>query len=270
MIPLLKLNLVDVKCLMDLKKIQDLSSISIAKEDGSEIEVGALVRHSEIADSELLWKSVPLLSMTAAGIGHPLVRNRGTIGGSLCHCDPAADYPPTLLNLEAKLSLVSRNSKRRIVSASDFFRGPFETSLERGELLEKIIIPSPRKGSTYAFKKFKLGHSDFPLVVVSVLANFRGESDSIKCEAVAISLAGVAEKAFRATEAEEYLLNRTSLDVDSDFKTAAEITRSLSRPESDIDVSSEYKRRLVGVLTRRTLEESYSKWKKPKQTSWSC
>jgi glyceraldehyde dehydrogenase medium subunit len=264
MIPLLKMNLVEIKCLMDLKRIQGLSEIRLVQENGtsSSLEIGALTKHSEIQHSTLIRQHLPLLSITASGIGHPLIRNRGTIGGSLCHCDPSADYTPTLLNLEAKMTLVSRNSTRRTLPIENFLRGPFETNLEKGELLEKITIPIPDPSTTnFSFKKFSPSHGDFPLVLVSVLAQFiMAEKNGIKCKRAAIALGGVADRAFRVTAAEDYLIGLSYLNEETTaFEKAATMASQSSKPTADIDFSSDYKRKLVKVLTYRALVDVYSK-----------
>ncbi len=266
MIPLLKMNLVETKCLMDLKRIQGLSEIRLVQETGitSSLEIGALTKHSEIQRSALVRQHLPLLSITASGIGHPLIRNRGTIGGSLCHCDPSADYTPTLLNLEAKMTLVSRNSTRRTLPIENFLKGPFETNLEKGELLEKITIPIPDPSTTnFSFKKFSPSHGDFPLVLVSVLAQFvMADKNGMRCKLAAIALGGVADRAFRVTAAEDYLLGLSYLAEETAtaaFEKVATMASQSSEPTADIDFSSEYKRKLVKVLTQRALVDVYSK-----------
>ena len=152
LIPLMKLNLIQAQKIVDLKRIPGLSFISL-RDGNSGLEIGALEKHSEIAASLVIKKFAPILADTAVGIGHPLIRNRGTIGGSICHCDPAADYGPTMLVLESEMSLVSMGGSRRKIPAADFFRGTFETALTKGEILEKIIIPLPSKSQGYSVKK---------------------------------------------------------------------------------------------------------------------
>ena len=180
------------------------------------------------------------------------MRNRGTLGGSLCHCDPAGDDPPTMLTLDANITIVSRGGNRRTVQAAAFFRGTFETSLGNGEILEKITIPVPSPHSKYSFKKLMLGHGDFPLVIVSILADF--EPGSSKLKHIAISLGGVSDKAFRLTDAENYLLRCAEIKI-ADIERAESIAVNHAKPESDFDVSKNYKKRMVGVLTRRCLQE---------------
>ena len=253
LIPLMKLNLVQARYIVDLKRIPGLSFISV--KDGSTLEIGALTKHSEIEKSEEVRKLAPLLSDTATGIGHPLIRNRGTIGGSLSHCDPAADYCPATLVLDAEMTLASHNGKRA-VSASEFIRGTFETALRKGEILEKIGIPLSKKPQGYSVKKLTLGHGDFPLITVSVIMEF--ESKERRFRKVAIALGGVSEKAFRVKAAEKHLLERKNPNL-KDFEEASTIAQEMSEPQADIDVSASYKRRMIAVIAKRALVEAFER-----------
>lgn len=254
LIPLLKLNLVNPRFLVDLKRIPGLSFIAV-NQNMSELEIGALTKHSEIEKSAQIKRLVPLLSETAAAIGHPLIRNRGTIGGSLSHCDPAADYCPAMLSLDARMTLASSKGKRTI-SANEFIRGTFETAIQMGEILEKIIVPISKRPYGYSTKKLTLGHGDFPLVTVNVIVIY--DKNMKHFTKVIIALGGVSEKAFRVTEAEEALLGKANPGL-KDFEAAAEMAQKRSEPQADIDVSAAYKRRMVNVLTKRALVEAFQR-----------
>jgi aerobic carbon-monoxide dehydrogenase medium subunit len=184
-----------------------------------------------------------------------LIRNRGTIGGSICHCDPAADYLPTLLVLEAEMGVVSIAGARRNVSAKEFIRGTFETALERGELLEKIRLPIPSPDGD-SVKKLTLGHGDFPLLSVSVALDFDRTSERFRNAKIA--LGGVSDKAFRLEEGERLLL-RTPSPTAQDFDEVAKIAQVSSDPQADIDVSASYKKRMVRVFTKRALLEAFER-----------
>lgn len=265
LIPLMKLNLVEIQHVIDIKRIPNLSSISIRNtgtsagkgEPSSFLDIGALATHSQIEKSELIRTTVPLLADTAFGIGHPLVRNRGTIGGSVCHCDPAADYCPTLLVLGAEMNVVSRGGSERTIPSSEFIRGTFETSLESGEILQKVSVPIPKGKVGYSIKKLTAGHGDFPLVTVSVL--IRMDETSRSLEHVAIALGGVGEKAFRVPDAEEYLLKQGKNLSPQHFGEAGKLAMARSKPEPDLDVSADYKKKMVAVLTRRSLQEAFER-----------
>ena len=255
LIPLMKLNLVQARYIVDLKRIPGLSFISVSK-DYSQLEIGALAKHSEIERSDQVRSYAPLLSDTAAGIGHPLIRNRGTLGGSLSHCDPAADYCPAALALEARMTLASSNGKRTL-PANEFIRGTFETALNKGEILEKVSIPIPKKPVGYSVKKLTMGHGDFPLITVSIIMDYDKAGALNK---VAIALGGVSEKAFRVKDAEDLLMGRSNLAA-KDFEEAAKIAQDKSDPQADIDVSAAYKRRMIAVVTKRALVEAFERSK---------
>jgi len=258
LMPMMKLNLVEPKYLIDLKRIPNLSVIRAVRdaETGRNIiSIGALATHAEIANSELIRKELPLLSETAAGIGHPQVRNRGTIGGSLSHCDPAADLVATMLALDAEIIVASHDGKRRKVMADSFFKGTFTTDLKEGEILTQIDI-EPHSNAVQCFRKMILGHGDFPLVVVSASLRF----DKGACKDAAIALAGVGEVAFRVKDAENILVGKSQITED-DISQAATISAEASKPESDLEVSAEYKRKMVQVFVTRALTDALSKRK---------
>lgn len=251
----MKLNLVEAEQIIDLKRILGLSWIKkITDPRGrKEISLGPLVTHSKIQDSEIIREYCPLLSETARGIGHPLVRNRGTIGGSICHADPAADYCAALLALDARLKAQSSNAERTF-RAGEFFLGPFSTALAREEILTEIIVPEISSGRIgYSIKKMSMGHGSFPLVVVSTLIKI----NEGRCDEARIALAGVADKPFRLPSAENVLLGKNvSLEAKSSVSEAAKIVSVSCSPQTDLDASADYKRKMVEVLTRRALFES--------------
>ena len=256
LLPMMKLNLVEPKYLIDLKKIPNLAVIRAVRDDETGrniISIGALATHAEIANSELIRREVSLLSETAAGIGHPQVRNRGTIGGSLSHCDPAADLVATMLALDANIVVASHDGKRRKVRAASFFKGTFTTDLREGEILTQIEI-EPHSNAVQSFKKMILGHGDFPLVVVSTSLRF----DKGVCRDVAIALAGVGEVAFRVKDAENILIGKSEITGD-DISRAAKISAEASKPESDLEVSAKYKKKMVEVFVTRALTDALSK-----------
>jgi aerobic carbon-monoxide dehydrogenase medium subunit len=246
LLSIMKLNLTEVTHLLDIKKIPNLSSIEASKNNSS-LVVGALATHSEVAGSDVVKKTVPLLAVTEASIGHPLVRNRGTIGGSISHCDPAGDLCATALALDASMTIAKSDNTRRVVPVKDFFQGTFTTALKKGEILEKITFPIPSRGTGWDFQKLTLGHGDFPLIVVSVVLKMQRK----KCLAASIALGGVADRAIRIAKAEEALAGKEITTADLD--RAAAIAEEESKPESDIDVSAEYKKKMVRVFVRRAL-----------------
>ncbi|MDA4118382.1 MAG: xanthine dehydrogenase family protein subunit M [Thaumarchaeota archaeon] len=248
LLPLLKLNLTEVSYLVDLKRIPGLAQVSVGDD---RLVVGALATLSDLARSETVLRTVPLLAETARGVGHPLVRNRGTIGGSLSHCDPASDICATALALDARITTARHDGERRFVEARDFFTGMFTNALGRGEILESVSIPIQPKGSGYSFRKLTMGHGDFPLIVVSVLMSMEGRS----CAKAAIALGGVSDRPIRARDAEQLLNGVEDLRTEH-IERAAAACAELSRPSSDLEVSAAYKRRMVEVFVRRALTEA--------------
>lgn len=263
LIPLMKLNLVEIDYVIDLKRIPGLSFIRVEQEnrqvDGSQtiesghlrlLAIGALTTHSEIERSPLVKQLCPLLTDTVKGIGHPQIRNRGTIGGSLCHADPAADLIPTVLSLEGNIVAVNKNGSRRVIQAKDFFTGPYSTSLLHSEIVEQIRIPLPSPESGYSFKKFILGHGGFPLVTVSILVTM----EKGVCTRCAVSIGGVSERSMRFQSVEESLIN-TQVRA-RDISNAANLAAIEAKPEAELEVSSNYKRKIVAVLVKRALAEA--------------
>src|SRR5579859_1053996 len=183
LLPAMKLRLMQPKVLIDLGRIKDLSYI---KEEGGQIRIGAMTTHFQVEISDLLRRACPLLPETATHLGDMQVRNKGTIGGSLVHSDPAADWPAAILALDAEL--VARGSKGdRSIKVSDFFVDMLTTALEPGEILREIRIPAGKGKPAQAYVKVRHPASGFAVVGVAVnLATAGG-----KCEAVAIGITGV-------------------------------------------------------------------------------
>ncbi|MGH2637836.1 MAG: FAD binding domain-containing protein [Rhabdochlamydiaceae bacterium] len=256
LLPIMKLDLTEVTHLVDIKKIPNLSFIKIEDDESVKEDyliIGALTTHAEVGNSDVVKKNVPLLADTALTIGHPLIRNRGTVGGSISHCDPAGDFCVSSLALDAKMVLVRSDGSRRVADSKSFFHGPFETDMKRGEILEKILFPIPPENTYHAYDKLTQGHGDFPLVVVSTLLQMENK----RCTDARIALGGVAEKAIRIARSEELLRNKNVQLEEID--RAASIAEEESRPEADIDVSAGYKKRMVKVLVRRALRTALSR-----------
>jgi carbon-monoxide dehydrogenase medium subunit len=254
LIPVMKLNLVEVSYLVDLKRIPGMAFIKTEKSDSSRSEeilrVGALTTYSDLSGSEIVRERLPLLADTARGIGHLLVRNRGTIGGSLSHCDPSGDLCVSALALDASMVIARADGSRRSVGAEDFFKGLFATALQRGELLEEIRFPIPRPGTGHDFQKLTLGHRDFPLVSVSVVLRVEGS----RCSDVRLAVGGVSDRAIRM-KAAEGILKGGPLRTE-DIENASASASDASDPSSDLEVSGSYKKRMVKVLVGRALRRS--------------
>jgi carbon-monoxide dehydrogenase medium subunit len=227
-IPVMKLRLAKPSALIDLNRVEGLSGIELK---GRSLVIGAMTRHVEVATSPVVREALPALADLAGLIGDPAVRHRGTLGGSLAHNDPNADYPAAVLGLGATVI----TNKRRI-AADDFFKGLFETALEPDEIITKVSFPLAKKA---AYQKFKQPASGFALV--GVFVSKRGSDIR-----VAVTGAG-ANGVFRVKAFEEALKKRFSP------KSIEGITIPPDGLNSDIHGSAEYRAHLIGVLARRAL-----------------
>jgi len=241
LLPLMRLRLARPAMLVDISRIGDLGYI---REDGDRIAIGALARHHDVANSEVLQQSCPIVSYAASLIGDPQVRHVGTIGGSCAHADPASDMPTVLLALGAELVIQGPQGKRRTVKAADFFEGLFEPDLAANEVLTEIRVPKTA-GRGWSYIKFHRRAQDWAIVGVAALAgNGTGP---------AVALTNMGEKPLRATGVEEALAGG------ADPATAATRADEGTSPPSDTFGSAEYRKELSKVLVRRALEEAMSR-----------
>lgn len=241
LIPAMKLRLARPKIVLDIARIASLSYI---REAGGAIAIGATTTHFEIETSTLLRGKSPLLAETAAHIGDVQVRNKGTIGGSLVHADPAADYPAAILALDAEIDLVGPKG-RRTVKASQFFVDLLQTATAPDEILTEIRVPAT--GASVAYVKTEQKASGFALAGVAVVASGSG---------VRVGVTGVGAKAYRATGVEETLGNRRTPDA---IALAAAHAADGVEPLGDIHASPEYRAHLAKVNARRALERAFAR-----------
>ncbi len=249
LLPMMKLRLAQPKHLIDLRKVPGLSGI---KEDGGAIAIGALTTHYAVESSSLLKQKCPLLTETAGTIGDPQVRNMGTIGGSLAHADPAADYPAAVIALGAELVAEGPKGKRTI-KVDDFFKGLLTTALQPQEILVEIRIPSWPVGTGTAYVKFPHPASRFAVVGVAAVVTTDGKK-------VGVGITGAGTKAVRAKGVEAALAGKT-LDA-ATIKAAAEKAADGVDVQADLQGSVEYKTHLLKVYCRRALEAALSRARK--------
>jgi aerobic carbon-monoxide dehydrogenase medium subunit len=252
LIPALKLRLQSVEHLIDLGKIAGLDSV---REAGGKIAIGALTTHHVVESSEVVRKRCPLLAECASTIGDVQVRNRGTIGGSLSHADPAADYPAAILALGAEIEATSAKGQRTI-AAADFFVDMMMTALEPGEIVTAVRVPLQTAGTGGAYLKVLQPASGFAIVGVAALVTLDGQG---KCSRVRIGVTGAAVKAFRAADAEKDLTGKPADDA-SIAKAAALATNGVDT-SGDIFASPEYRAHLTRVYTRRALQSAVARAK---------
>jgi carbon-monoxide dehydrogenase medium subunit len=249
LIPAMKLRLAQPQLLVDIGRIKSLAYI---REDGDQILIGATTTHYQLESSDLLKRICPLLPACATSIGDVQVRNKGTIGGSLAHSDPAGDWPAAILALRANLVLTGPNGERT-VKADDFFVDLLTTDLQPGEILREIRIakPSGRFGQAYQ----KVRHPASGFAVVGIAVNLALNADG-SCNSAGVGVTGVGSKAYRA-QGVESALNGASLDDQTIANAAAHVCDGVD-PNSDLYASSEYRCHLAQVHTRRAIQAARS------------
>src|SRR2546430_14187568 len=228
LIAAMKLRLAHPSEVIDLGTIKELSGI---KGDSKTVTIGAMTRHAEVASSAAVKKAIPALASLAAGIGDRMVRNMGTIGGSLANNDPAADYPAAVLALGATIVTTKRK-----IEADKFFKGLYETALEPGELITAVSFPVPKRA---AYMKFKNPASRFAIVGVFV-ADFGGK--------VRVGVTGAGPCAFRQTDMEKALASKFAPESVANIKVKADGLNS------DLHASPEYRAHLITVMAKRAVE----------------
>jgi aerobic carbon-monoxide dehydrogenase medium subunit len=228
LIAAMKLRLAKPSSVVDLGSIKGLSGIKV---DGKNVTLGAMTRHAEVAASAEVKKAIPALAALAGGIGDRMVRNMGTVGGSLANNDPAADYPAGALGLGATIV-----TNKRKIAADDFFKGLYETALGKGEIIEQVVFPVPKRA---AYMKFKNPASRYAIVGVFV-ADFGS--------GVRVAVTGAGPGVFRVAQMEKALA----------AKFAPESVANISVPEkglnSDLHAKADYRAHLITVMARRAVE----------------
>jgi len=247
LIPAMKLRLAQPQTLIDIARIKSLSYI---REEGNKILIGATTTHYEIESSDLLKRICPLLPLCAASIGDVQVRNKGTIGGSVAHSDPAGDWPAAVLALDADIVLVGPNGER-VAKATNFFLNLMTTDIQPGEILREIRIEKPSGRFAQAYQKVPHPASGF--AVVGIAVNLALNDDGT-CKTAQIGVTGVATKAYRAQGVEAALAGKT-LDDQTIASAAAHVCDGVDASK-DLYASSEYRCHLAEVHTRRALKQS--------------
>jgi len=244
LIPLMKLRLAAPDSIVDIGSIAGLNYI---KEEGGSIHIGAGSTHHQIEASALLRAKCPLIAETASWIGDVQVRNRGTIGGSVAHADPAADYPAALIALEAKFVLANQNGERT-VSAADFFVDTFTTALEPGELVREVIVPAEAGGVGTSYQKMVQPASGFAIVGVAA----RIASSGGKITMARVGVTGVSPTPYRAANVEAALAN-------GDVAAASALVSEGVEANSDIHASANYRLQMAKVFCARAIRAAMSR-----------
>ena len=252
LIPAMKLRLATPQVLIDIGRIKGLSYI---REEGGQIRIGAMTTHYQMEASDRLREICPLLPECAAAIGDVQVRNKGTIGGSVAHSDPAGDWPAAIIALGAEMVAVGANGER-VIKSDDFFVDMLTTALDAGEILREIRINTPSGRFGQAYLKVPQPASGFAVVGVAVsLTRDPGGS----CQSIGIGITGVASKVYRASAAESALTGK-AIDDQSIASAASHATDGIS-VNGDLYASDAYRRHLAQVYTRRAIEAAASRAK---------
>ncbi len=238
LIPLMKLRLAQPSVLVDIGRVTDLSYV---RDEGDHIAIGAMTRHMDVENSDVLHEHVPLLAHAASHVGDPQVRHRGTIGGSIAHADPASDLPATTLALGATYVAQGPNGTREI-AAGDFYRSFLTSALAADELLTEIRVPK-MQGAGWSFVKFNRRAQDWAIVGV---AAWRRNGDS------GVGLVNMGSTPILATSVSSALAGGASIEE------AAEQATAEADPQADLNASVEYRQHLARVLTRRALTQASS------------
>jgi carbon-monoxide dehydrogenase medium subunit len=249
LIPMMKLRLASPEHLVDLNRIAELSYI---REENGELHIGANMTHYDVETSPLILGKCPLLAETAAHIGDIQVRNRGTLGGSVAHADPSADYPAALQALEAKIVLTSA-SAARTVAASEFFVDTFTTALEPGELVTEVIVPVEAGLTGTSYQKFLQPASGF--AIVGIAARIRRENGSISLARIGVT--GLSGNSYRAIEAERALEGKAGSEAE--IADAARLVGAGVEAGSDLHASAQYRLHLASTYARRAVSEALSR-----------
>jgi carbon-monoxide dehydrogenase medium subunit len=234
LLPLMVLRLARPELLVDIGRLSELSYV---REDGDAIAIGALTRYRDLQTSELLAKECPLIPYVSGLVGDPQVRHRGTIGGSVAHCDPASDAPTLLMALDAELVVRGPDGERRL-PVGESFGGFLQTALGPQEVLTEIRVAKGQKG---AYLKMTRRSQDWPMVSVAAVRS-NGTTR--------VALANMSQTPLRASGVEDALAGG------ADAAAAAEHAAEGTSPPSDHNASGEFRQHLARVLTRRALEEA--------------
>ena len=250
LLPAMKLRTANPAEIVDLTFIEGLKDIS---QEGDTIRIGALTKHAAVCISPVLREHNKLISFTARHIGDPQVRNRGTIGGSIAHADPAADYPTVLRALGATIN-VSGPSGDRSIAADDFFVDLFTTALADGELVTSVEIAAYGAGTGGSYQKHRHPASSYAVVGAAAYVSV----DNGTCSAARIAVGGVTGKAERAEAAEAALVGNP-VAAEAITTAASHVSEALGNPMGDAYASGEYRVYLASVLTRRALADAFDR-----------
>jgi len=246
LVPLMNLRLARPSHLVDLNRIDELNYLKL---DHSELRIGTMTRQRQLERSKEARNGWPLLREATSFVGHVQIRNRGTVGGSLCHAYPSAELPVTMVALGASFVLRSRRDRERMVRADEFITGPMTTILEADELLVEIRVPALPPNTGWSFQEVSRRHGDFALAAVGALVSLDSAGAIARAR---LTFAGPTP--LRAENAENLMLGQRP--AEPLFREAARVATKDLPQDSDIHASADYRRHASEVLARRALNEA--------------
>lgn len=245
LMPMMAFRVALPRLLVDLRKIPGLTDISISDDS---VRLGAMVRWRDILRDARLAKANPLLVAAVAHVGHYQIRNRGTVGGSLAHADPAAEMPAIAITCDAEISAIG-TAGMRVIKAADFFVGPLTTVLKADEIITEIRFPPWRPNRCYGFQEFTHRRGDFAMSGVALYYDPDGNSKAANAH---VGVFGVADRPLRLAAIEALLKGR--IVNESTIAAAAEAASTAVNPPDDIHASAAYHRSLTGTMVERALQ----------------
>jgi aerobic carbon-monoxide dehydrogenase medium subunit len=247
LVPMMKLRVARPKYLIDIHRIADLNYI---REDAGSVHLGAMTRHVQIEDSQLIGEKLPILREAASEIGDAQVRNRGTIGGGLVEADPSGDYGAVVLVLNAEMKCMSPRGER-VIPAADFFTFAYTTALQNDEILTEVILPVPNSGSAGVYLKLERVAGDFAIASAAVQLSLDSND---ACNQIGIGVTGAGTVPQRALSVE--ILLRGNKITPELIEEAGRLIQDGAEPIEDLRGSAAYKTKALSAILRRAIAES--------------
>jgi carbon-monoxide dehydrogenase medium subunit len=244
LMPMMAFRVAQPSLLVDLRKLPDLNKIAIDK-DG--VRLGAMVRWRDIQDDKRLAKAHPLLQAAIAHVAHYQIRNRGTVGGSVCHADPAAEMPGIAVTCDAEMTVMGKDGQR-LIKAADFFLGALTTALKPDEILVEVKLPAWPASRRFGFQEFARRRGDFAMAGVAAFY----DPDGGKAANAHVGVIGVGDRPRRLGKAET-TINGNKID-EATIAGAAKVASAEVEAQDDIHASAAYRRALTGTLLERALK----------------
>jgi aerobic carbon-monoxide dehydrogenase medium subunit len=246
LVPLMNLRLARPSAIVDVRRVEDAATITA----NGALRLGCMVRYTQAQGDAQVAAGAPLLADAIRYVGHSAIRNRGTVGGSLAHADPAAEAPLVAVALDAELVVASTRG-RRSIPAAEFFQGPFMTALEDDELLVESAFPVAAASDGWGFREVARCHGDFALVAVAVVARLDGDT----YDDVRVAVGGASDRPLRIAQAEAALTGARVDDADA-REAAGRAVREAVSPSSDAHASAAYRKDVAGTLATRAIEDA--------------